>query len=313
MQDVIHVDSWWQWARRAGFPAQTKHWGLRMARGIRDPAMEAAVVLRFYPHVVQSCGHLSHLCARPLAACGAKKALDLPLVLRVMRRGILHGQWDHGTDATKFTAGTLAAVVTHELPWDAIRKDGCLEDFHHLRNRLPLIQPTGDDRAGMIVKDGNQIAIKAVVLTSGELTDIHRPQDMRRQRFKGVPVASRAWHRWHRGSLLAQDTLYGSGRDAHALVVEKVCQSLFAKARMLCFRTQHGIKDRLRFGGAVDMGCAITGGQTPLLGLMTVFVEGVAGDTEETGDHHHAEDMRRAQTPHLVFEVLQSGLNLYGQ
>jgi hypothetical protein len=149
MQDVVHVDAWWQWARRAGFPAQPKHWGLRMARGIRDPAMEAVVVIPFYPYVVQSWGHLSHLCARHLAACGAKKALDLPLVLWVMRRGILHGQLDHGTDATKFTAGTLAAVVTHELPWDAIREHGSLEDCYYLSDRLALRQPPGDgcDRA----------------------------------------------------------------------------------------------------------------------------------------------------------------------
>src|SRR4029434_1088120 len=47
MKDVVHVDAWWQWARRAGLPAQTKHRGLRMARGIRDPAMDAVVVILF--------------------------------------------------------------------------------------------------------------------------------------------------------------------------------------------------------------------------------------------------------------------------
>ncbi len=49
MEDVVHVDARWQGARRAGFPAQTQHWGLRMARGIRDPAMDAVVVILFYP------------------------------------------------------------------------------------------------------------------------------------------------------------------------------------------------------------------------------------------------------------------------
>jgi hypothetical protein len=45
MKDVVHADSWWQWASSAGFPAQTRHWCLRMARCIRDPAMGAAALV----------------------------------------------------------------------------------------------------------------------------------------------------------------------------------------------------------------------------------------------------------------------------
>jgi hypothetical protein len=160
-----------------------------------------------------------------------------PFVLGVMGRGIIHGQLDPRTDTTKLTAGKLAAVVAHELPWYAIREDGSLENFNHRRDRLPLIQPTSDDRAGMIVKDGNQIALTAVLLAGVERTDIPRLYDVRRQSFKGVPAVSRAWNRWHRWSLLAQDTLHGIGGDAHALVVEKVGQSLRAEARVLCLRT----------------------------------------------------------------------------
>ena len=54
MKDVVYADILWQGARRAGLPAQTKHWGLRMARGIRDPAMDAVVVILCYPYGVQS-------------------------------------------------------------------------------------------------------------------------------------------------------------------------------------------------------------------------------------------------------------------
>ena len=66
-------------------------------------------------------------------------------------------------------------------------------------------------------------------------------------------------------------------------MVEKVGQSLLAEARVLCLGTPHGINDRSRFGGAVDMGSAIKGCQTPLLGLMAVFVKGGTGDAEKTG------------------------------
>ena len=135
-----------------------------MARSICDPAMDAVVVILFYPYGVQSCGHLRRLCAGHLTACGAKKALDLALVLRVLWWGIIHGQLDHGTDATKLTAGKLAAVVAHEPLWDAIHEDGRLEDFHYLSDRLACIQPTGDDRARMVVQDGNQVPIKAIAL-----------------------------------------------------------------------------------------------------------------------------------------------------
>src|SRR5215208_5777088 len=89
-----------------------------------------------------------------------------------MGRGIIHGQVDHRTDAPKLTAGKLAAVVAHESLWDAIREDSRLEDFHHLSDRLSRIQPTGDDRAGMIVQDGNQIPIKAIALAGIEITHL---------------------------------------------------------------------------------------------------------------------------------------------
>jgi hypothetical protein len=313
MKDVVHADCWWQGARSAGLPAQTKHWGLRLARGIRDPAMEAVVVIRFAPSRVQSCGDRRRRCAGHLAARRAKQALDLSLVLRVRWWSIIHGPWDRRTDATKCTASQLAAVVAYELPWDALREHGSVEYFTHRRDRLSLLQPAGDDRAGMIVQEGHQIASKAVLLVGVEITDIHRPYDMRRQSCKGVPAVSRAWNRGHRWSILLQDTLHGMGGDEHALVVEKVCQSLLAEARVLCLRTQHGLNDRLRFGGAVDMGSAITGCQTPLLGLMTVLIKGVAGEPEETGDHHHTEDMRSDQTQPLGFDVIQSGLNLHWQ
>jgi len=46
---------------------------------------------------------------------------------------------------------------------------------------------------------------------------------------------------------------------------------------------------------------------------MTVFIKGVAGDTKETGDYHHTEDMRSDQTQDVAFEVIQSGLNLQWQ
>jgi hypothetical protein len=165
---------------------------------------------------------------------------------------------NHCTDTTKLTAGKLTAAVAHESLWDAIREDGRLENFHYLSDRLALRQPTSDDHAGMIVEDGNQIAIKAIVLAGVEITDVHRPHGVRRQCFKGAPMAWRAWDRWHRWRMLAQDTLYGIGGDGHALVVEDVCQSLFAKAWGVCLGLQHGIYDTLRFGGAVDTGRTIT-------------------------------------------------------
>ena len=102
------------------------------------------------------------------------------------------------------------------------------------------------------------LAIKAVVLAGVEITDVHRPQSVRRQRFKGAPMAGQAWDRWHRWRMLAQDTLYGNGGDGNALVVEDVGQSLFAKAWGVCLGLQHGIYETLRFGGAVDTGRTIT-------------------------------------------------------
>jgi hypothetical protein len=112
-----------------------------MARGICDPAMDTVVVILCYPYCMQSCGYFRHLCARHLAACGAKKALDLSFVLRGLGRGILHGQLHHCTDTTKLTAGTLTAAVAHESLGDALREDGGLQDFHHLSDRLPLRHP----------------------------------------------------------------------------------------------------------------------------------------------------------------------------
>src|SRR5712691_5962987 len=75
MKDVVHTDGGWQWARSAGFPAQTKRWDLRMARCIRDPAMDAIVVILFYPYGMQSWGHCRALRVGHLTTCGAKKGL----------------------------------------------------------------------------------------------------------------------------------------------------------------------------------------------------------------------------------------------
>jgi len=267
-----------------------------MACGLRDPAMDTGVVILCYPYGMQSCGYFRHLCTRHLAACGATKALDLALILRVLRWGIIHGQLDPSTDATEFTASKRAAAVAHESLWDALCEHGRLEDCYHLRNRLSLRPPTGDDCAGMIVQDGKQRAIKAVVFAGREITDSHRPHAMRRPSFKGVPMAWRAWDRWYRWTMLAQDTLHGIGGDDHALMGEDVGQALLAEAGVWCLGMHHGLKDALRCGGAVDTGCAITGGQTPLLGLRAVCIKGVAGDAEETGDQSHTQDMRSDQT-----------------
>jgi hypothetical protein len=46
---------------------------------------------------------------------------------------------------------------------------------------------------------------------------------------------------------------------------------------------------------------------------MAVFVKGLPGDAEETGDHHHTEDLRSDQTQYVAFEVIQAGLNLHWQ
>ena len=101
--------------------------------------------------------------------------------------------------------------------------------------------------------------------------------------------------------------------DEHALVVEDVCEALLTKAGMLCLGMQHGINDRLRFGGAVDMRGTIKGCQTPLLGLMAIFIKGLTGDAEELGDHYYTEDMRSDQSQYAAFEVIQLGLNLSWQ
>jgi hypothetical protein len=53
---------------------------------------------------------------------------------------------------------------------------------------------------------------------------------------------------------------------------------------------------RWRFGGAVDTGRAIQGCQTPLLGLMAIFIKGLPGDAEEPGDHDHTENLRSDQS-----------------
>ena len=113
--------------------------------------------------------------------------------------------------------------------------------------------------------------------------------------------------------MLSHDTLDGIGGDDHALVVEDVCQTLFAKVGVVCLGLQHGISDVLRLGGAVDMGRTITGGQTPLRGLLAICIKGLTGDAEEPGDHDHTEDLRRDQSQYAAFEVVQLGLSLYGQ
>jgi hypothetical protein len=42
----------------------------------------------------------------------------------------------------------------------------------------------------------------------------------------------------------------------------------------------------------------------PLLSLMAVFVKGLTGDAEETGDHHHAKDMRSDQSQDVAFNAI---------
>jgi hypothetical protein len=54
-----------------------------------------------------------------------------------------------------------------------------------------------------------------------------------------------------------------------------------------------------RFGGAVDTGRAIKGCQTPLLGLMAVFVKGGTGEAEKTGDHRHTKVIFQKELPSL--------------
>ena len=66
-------------------------------------------------------------------------------------------------------------------------------------------------------------------------------------------------------------------------------------------------------GKPVDMGRAIKGCETPLLGLLTVFIKGLTGDAEEPGDHDHTEDMRSDQSQYAVFELVQLRLSLYWQ
>ena len=63
----------------------------------------------------------------------------------------------------------------------------------------------------------------------------------------------------------------------------------------------------------MDTGRAIKGYQTPLLGLMAIFIKGLTGDAEELGDHDHPEDLRRDQSQYATFEVIQLGLNLFWQ
>src|SRR5262245_17597834 len=155
-----------------------------------------------------------------LAIADATSRIDLscmwtcvwPLHLKDVVYADIWWQWARRTglpNATKLTTGKLTAAVAHESLWDAIREDGGLEDFHHLRDRLALRQPTGDDRAGMVVQDGNHIAIKAILLKGVEITEVHRPYGMRCPSFKGAPMAWRVYDRWHRQRMLSQDTLYG--------------------------------------------------------------------------------------------------------
>ena len=101
-----------------------------MARRIRDPAMDAIVVILFYPFGVQSHCQCRHLGAGHLAAGSTEQTFDLPLGLGVMERGIIHSPVDPRTDATKLTTSKLAAAVAHALPRDPIREDGRFEDFN---------------------------------------------------------------------------------------------------------------------------------------------------------------------------------------
>jgi hypothetical protein len=236
-----------------------------------------------------------------------------PLIRGGMGRGISPGHLARRPDATNLPAGTLAAMVAHERPWDAIREDGSLANGTHLRDRLPRKHPTRDDRAGLIVQDGHQRARKAVLRAGLARPESPRPSAGRRPRCKGVPAGSRAWNRWPRCSFRAHATLHGRGGEAPAFGGEKVGQSLRAEARVLGLRTSHGLNERLRCGGAMDLGRAITGRQPPRLGLMRVLIKGVAGDPHETGPHPHTEDMRSDHTQQLGVAVIQSGLNRHGQ
>ena len=126
-------------------------------------------------------------------------------------------------------------------------------------------------------------------------------------------MAWRAWDRWHRWRILAQDMLDGIGGDDNALVVEDICQALLARVGVVCLGTLPGIYDVLRLGGAMDTGRTITGGQTPLLSLMAVFIKGLPRDAEEPRDHDHTEDLRRDQSQYAALEAVQWGLSLYWQ
>lgn len=92
--------------------------------------------------------------------------------------------------------------------------------------------------------------------------------------------------------MFSQDTLHGIGGDDHTLVRADVGQTLLAEAGIWGLRTPHGLNEVWRFGGAVDTGRAIKGGQTPLLGLMAVCIKGGPGEAEKTGDQSYAKDMR---------------------
>lgn len=98
-------------------------------------------------------------------------------------------------------------------------------------------------------------------------------------------MASRAWDRWHRGGLLAEETRYGLGGEAGG-------QALRANAGPWGLGTAHGRKDPVRWSGSVDTGRAITGGQTALCGWLAVCVTGRAGNAAETGKPHHTADLR---------------------
>jgi hypothetical protein len=271
-QDIVYAASWWQGARRAGLPAPTTHGGRRRARGLRDPAMDADVVRRFDPDGVQSWSSRRRRCARHRAARRAQPTLDLPCVLGVMRGGLIHGQVDPRTDTTHCTPWHRAALGAHALLGDAIRAPSSVESCNHCSDRLSLRHPAGDDWAGRVVQDGDQRALKAVLLGGRELPDSQRPQDGRRQSFKGLPVAARPGDRGHSWRLLAHETLHGIGGDAKAVVGEAVGQARLAEAGGVCLGTHHGINKTLRVGGGVATGRAITGGQAALLGLMGRYV-----------------------------------------
>jgi hypothetical protein len=307
---VVDAEDGWPGACRAGRPAPTQPGGLRLARGLCDPALEAVVGRRVDPYGVQACRDRRRRCARPRAARRANTRLDRPVVLGGMGRGISHGPGAPRTDTTPGTPRPLAAVVAPAWPGYARREPSRGESCPHGSDRRSRRPAAGDDRAGLSVPAGHPRARHAVGRVGIERPASQRPQDVRRQRCTRVPVASRAGDRWPTGRRLGHETRHGRGGEAKAWLGEDVGQSRRAAAGVWCLGTPHGSTQTLRCGGSVDTGHAIHGGQAARLGLMAVCVNGVAGDAEETGDHHHTADRRSDPTQPLGFDVIPSGLNL---